>query len=180
MGVTVRQFLCILKKDLSLIVRDKAALFWVFVFPILFAGFFGAAMSSRYDAGDKTLSVAIVDAPAGEGRMAEFLGNAPGIEVHTIGQNEMESTLAQSATAAVVEIGASGKYTVHHDPGKQVEAMFVKSAMLEALGAKDLQVATKVSTIERSELYSFSMVFPAALMWGLMGCTAGFSLHLVQ
>jgi ABC-2 type transport system permease protein len=48
-------------KDLRILVRDKFGLFWILVFPILFALFFGAIMSGAGGRGVAALKLAIID-----------------------------------------------------------------------------------------------------------------------
>ncbi|MEE8587065.1 MAG: ABC transporter permease, partial [Acidobacteriota bacterium] len=48
-------------KDLRLLLRDRAAFFFTFFFPVLYATFFGAIFSGSGDGGSNAISVLLVD-----------------------------------------------------------------------------------------------------------------------
>lgn len=49
------------KKDLLLLVRDKAGLFWVLAFPLMFAMFFGSIFGDSGGGGRSSLKLAVID-----------------------------------------------------------------------------------------------------------------------
>jgi len=48
-------------KDIKLLLRDKAALFWVFLFPLLIALFFGSIFSGMGGGGNRAISIYVID-----------------------------------------------------------------------------------------------------------------------
>src|ERR1700712_2863384 len=56
----MRGALLIALKDLRLLLRDRMALFWVFVFPVGFALFFGSIMKAGVDADVAPMTVVLV------------------------------------------------------------------------------------------------------------------------
>lgn len=66
----MKSILTLAKKDLLLLWRDKFGLFWVAVFPLLFAVFFGSIFSSGGSGGSRAISVAIADQDSTEGSAA--------------------------------------------------------------------------------------------------------------
>ena len=48
-------------KDITLLMRDKAALFWVILFPLLIALFFGSIFGGFGESGSRALSVYVID-----------------------------------------------------------------------------------------------------------------------
>ncbi|MFH1893988.1 MAG: ABC transporter permease [Candidatus Zixiibacteriota bacterium] len=67
----MRSILILALKDLLLLWRDKFGLFWVAVFPLLYAIFFGSIFSSN-DEGSRAISVAIADQDS-TANSAEFI-----------------------------------------------------------------------------------------------------------
>ena len=55
------------KKDVLLLFRDRAALFWIFAFPLMFSLFFGMLFSDGGDGARGRIAVAVVDEARNEG-----------------------------------------------------------------------------------------------------------------
>src|SRR5262245_26904287 len=66
----MRTIVTLALKDVRLLVRDRWGLFWILVFPLLFALFFGAVFSGFGSRGTNALSVAVVDQDDSEGSRA--------------------------------------------------------------------------------------------------------------
>lgn len=138
-------------KDLRLLGRDPAALFWAFGFPILFALFFGFAFSGsgRSPSG---LRVAVVD---GDGsalsrRFTARLGSSEGVTTVALAREAALREVRRGSAAAAVLIGPefeetltglfpSGNFLrtappleVALDPGRKMEAGYLQGLLLQA------------------------------------------------
>lgn len=61
----MRAILDLMQKDLLLLLRDRFGLFWILIFPLIYAFFFGAIFSGQGQ-GSGTIRIAIVDQDASE------------------------------------------------------------------------------------------------------------------
>lgn len=182
-----RAALLIARKDLRLLLRDKMALFWVFVFPTAFALFFGSIMKAGVDAEVSPMTVVLVlesDQPIGEA-IEETL-RAAGIE--------LRHGKAADARRAVQRADASAYVRVPEDPAESIEigvdpARSAQAAMLTGLVRSSLMpktpglpeiVTTRVERQIAGPRSGFDIVLPGMLIWGLIGCVATFAISLVS
>jgi hypothetical protein len=79
----MRAALLIALKDVRILLRDRMALFWVFVFPVGFALFFGSIMKAGVDADVTPMTVVLVleskESIAGVARAAAAAQHALGV-----------------------------------------------------------------------------------------------------
>ncbi|MCK6475967.1 MAG: ABC transporter permease [Phycisphaerales bacterium] len=73
--------LSIALKDLRLLVRDKAAAFFTFIFPMLLAVFFGFVFGGGGDGGNLTLGIVDEDRTQGSGQFVQDLEKVAGLGV---------------------------------------------------------------------------------------------------
>lgn len=87
----MHQLMALMLKDLRLLSRDKVGFFFAFVFPILYATFFGSIMSGLRGGGTRKIEVAVVD----EDQTAESKAFAQQLSE----QKELSVTMANRAQA---------------------------------------------------------------------------------
>jgi len=173
-------------KDLRLLVRDRVALFWTLGFPIVFAIMFGTIFRGP-DEGSTRLSIAFVDEDASESSVA--LGRAlvasPNLSVRWSAQDEGERLIRRGDIAALLRVPRGfGAVELTVDPTRRVEAAHLRSAVVEALvnvrgGGPSLVTTRELPVDVRSARNGFEVVFPAAVLWGLIGCAGSFATAMV-
>ena len=105
----MRPIFALAMKDLRLLLRDRGNAFFTFVFPILFAIFFGIVFSGS--GGSSPMSVALVDEDGSDrsAAFAEDLAAADGVKVtrvtHSEGPTPVAVTLTRAAGEALVRRG---------------------------------------------------------------------------
>ena len=79
----MRSIMTLALKDLLLLWRDKFGLFWVVVFPLVFAIFFGSIFSGGGDDGPSSIKIAVVDQDSTEwsGKFVSELDSSESFEV---------------------------------------------------------------------------------------------------
>lgn len=191
----MRVALVIALKDLRLLLRDRMALFWALVFPVVFALFIGSVLSSSVSGKSARLPVAFVDDSRGEGsrRLRLELESSEGIRVNPAsGAGEARESVRRGDELAYVRVpadfGAGAHVELGVDPSRAGETARVRAALTQALMRARAPVAaplppepTKEVAVLRSAVApnAFSLVFPAAIAWGLMGCAATFAVAMV-
>jgi len=110
-------------KDLRILVRDKANLFWVMFFPLLIALFFGTIFSGS-GGSISGMNIAVVDEDNSE-YSAEYIGEIKGME--TLNVSEMSSDSAFS----LVRRGKQSAVVVLKKGFGEHHGMFTDSALLE-------------------------------------------------
>lgn len=191
-------------KDLRLLGRDRMALFWVVVFPLLFASFFGAVLTSSLERDRRATVVALVDEEQSERSRAltRELRADPLLVVHELDGEAARDQVRRGDLAALVRlpplpqgVGAARgpSWELGVDPAKQVDAALVRGAVLAAwqrvataLAPPQAGDAATMTLEQRAVLpagraprTAFDLVFPAAIAWGLMGCAASFAVARV-
>ncbi len=177
-------------KDLRLLVRDRMALFWALVFPILFALFFGSVMAGD-DGPRGRIDVVVV---AGAGAEAEpgasiltRLGANPALALAHRPRAEAEAAVAAGRAAAWIEVPAGygvdpgAALALAVDPSRTAEGAVVRAALAQAVAPAVTAPWREQAVVRagRPRPRSTELVFPAALLWGLMGCAATFAVAMV-
>ncbi len=179
-------------KDLRLLLRDRVALFWVLGFPLLFALFLGAVVRAGLAGDQAPLLIPIVDraqTPASE-EFARRLAESPRIEILPLGLSEAKDAVRRSEAVAYVTLEGSElplRVELGVDPTREVVGAFVQSQLSKAnlpdgaaappsIGRDESVVQTAVGKGVRS---ASDYVFPAAVLWGLIGCAACFAVSMV-
>lgn len=172
--------LTIAQKDLRLLVRDKGALFWACVFPLAFALLFGAI----YPHGASTkIIVAASDEDRSEASsgMLTAAGGAGVTFVH-VSAAEGEARVRRGEAVAAIRIppgfsqlSAGRPIDLAVDPSRGSEGAYVEAALTRGLAngcAVPLSRRSVAGTAPRS---GFELAFPAAVLWGLIGCAGAFA-----
>lgn len=150
----VAAVLVIALKDLLLLWRDKAAMFWVLAFPLMFALFFGAFYSGILDRVGSPMGVAILDDDGTEMSrdFVERLAASPAIErVDLTRQDAIDRVRKDRLVAAIVVkrgFGAPGRLIASEEsllqvlrsPSRKAEGAFLEGILaqttLQLLGAR--------------------------------------------
>jgi ABC-2 type transport system permease protein len=178
----VRRALLIAEKDLRLLVRDKGALFWACAFPLAFALLFGAIFPAA--SSDRKIDVALTDLDGGPAARAlvKGLSETPGVLVRPLGSAEAEARVRRGDSVAVVQIPAGygqGPTPLHLgvDPSRSVETAWLEAALTRGSAAGcPTAVNIERSVVAHSVPHSgFELAFPAAVLWGLIGCAGAFA-----
>ena len=171
--------LAIVGKDLRLLVRDRMALFWAIGFPILFAVIFGSIHHAALDASARRMRVDLVDdgAPL---LVTDAIDHAPGLAVrHTDAATAALDLREGDAIASIhVVSDPAPPIVITIDPSHELEGSFVASRLDAALSNAAPRVRV-VRAAEVAETSGYRLVFPAAVLWALIGCAGAFAVAQV-
>ncbi len=132
----MRRLFTIAFKDLHLLTRDKFGLFWVTVFPLLFAVFFGTIFSGS-GGGSRTMKIAIVDEDqtSYSEDFIKKLGESPSLRLVPTTRDSAFSLVRRGKLAAFVAIlegfgntrgmmfgGGPATIEIGIDPSRQADA----------------------------------------------------------
>ena len=182
-------------KDLRVLCRDGMALFWVLGFPLLFAGFFGSVMRAGVDADTVPMHVVVIDDPENP-LQAQLITNlqAANLRVSPLPLEQARTTVTGGkALAYLLTRNADGlSIDIRVDPARRAEAAVLEGVALRALASAILppefalpQVHTEPidapgASASAAPHNGYEIVFPAMIMWGLMGCAATFAVAIVS
>ena len=132
-------------KDLRLLARDKLGLFWIFVFPLLFALFFGAITANMTDRPAGALSMAVVDYDVSNFSRAyiEKLSQSGALKLVKLDKEQAYSQVRRGRLVAYLVIhkgfqhqygflGKGNLVQVTIDPSRQAEAGYLKGILVES------------------------------------------------
>jgi ABC-2 type transport system permease protein len=194
----MRAAILVALKDLRLLVRDRVALFWVFAFPLLFALLLGSVLQAASEGSRAPLALVAVD-EAGTARshaLVEALESSGTLAVARSDLTAARDAVRRAEAVAYVRIGpefdASPRDPARGlelgiDPSRRAEAaalQILTSNVVRRLaaapeGIDDPSIAVSSVSPEGSSARGFSLAFPAAVLWGLMGCAASFAIATV-
>ncbi|HEX5657265.1 MAG TPA: ABC transporter permease [Polyangiales bacterium] len=191
-------------KDLRLVLRDHAGLFWIAAFPILFALFLGAVLERWSSRDDLALTVGLADldrSPEARNYVARLMA-AGTLTVHESGLDAARASLQHGDIDAVVVLqkgfgavpdwyaGTAEVMHVEADPSRRREAGYVKGLLLEAGLSRAIEdelmsdPRSAVKVVQAASLHATpsaaELVTPAAVLWGLIGCAAAFAISLAS
>jgi ABC-2 type transport system permease protein len=179
-------FALIAGKDLRLLLRDRVALFWVLGFPLAFAAFFGSVMKTGVEQHEAALPVAVVSAPGtpDPARLASALRRA-GLPVSMRDERAARDAVRRGQFVAFVRAaprrGAAIELGI--DPARRGDSVLLRSVLADALrAAPGSRTAIDVVDVARDRdapRNGYQIVFPAMLLWGLLGCAATFAIGIV-
>jgi ABC-2 type transport system permease protein len=181
-------------KDLRVLVRDRMALFWALGFPVLFALFFGSIMKAGSELDAPDVRAALVVPSSGAPEHIVLLGHAlrdAGLRVTTLTRAQAERAVQVGDAALLIDVPPQNSWQplqIAIDPARRAEASYataVLRAVLTTALAKEPVVLPPFETrvVERAGRTAssgFVLVFPAMIVWGLLGCAAAFSVALVS
>ncbi|HYD50955.1 MAG TPA: ABC transporter permease [Terriglobales bacterium] len=182
----MRAALVIACKDLRLLLRDRAALFWVVGFPLVFALFFGSVMKADSESDTAAIAVIVVDAPTDSAQraadteaLAKFLEQA-GLQVSRAAAATAHQAVRRGDSIGFVEAGEDGVVALGIDPSRRSEAALLQ-ALLRSASSAAPPSTVRVTNVARSGVArsGYEVVFPAMVLWGLLGCAAAFAISMV-
>lgn len=189
-------------KDLRLVLRDRAGLFWIAAFPVCFALFLGAVLQ-RWSARDDlalTIGLSDLDSTVESKLYVARLQKTGTLQVQPLSLSAARARLQHGDIDAVVVLqkgfgavpdwylGTAEVMHVEADPSRRREASYVKGLLMEAglsraiedeltsdprSAVRIVQAASLQATPSAAEL-----VTPAAVLWGLIGCAAAFAISV--
>lgn len=140
------KILAICRKDLRLLLRDRAGLFFTFAFPLLYAFFFGAIFSNDGGEGERRIPLRLVDldSSAASALFLDSLAARPGLLAtrDSLGGAEAAVRRGRATAALIVQQGFeergrklfSGEPPVVellHDPSRKAEAGLLQGILME-------------------------------------------------
>lgn len=141
----MRSILALASKDLKLLYRDRFGLFWVVMFPLLMALFFGSIFSSN-EGGSRALKVAYIGTgdSARVASLGERLASSSALSVQSMSLDSARGLVAAGKLVAYVHYTdtASGTFgmfgderpslEVGIDPARKAEAGYLKGLITQA------------------------------------------------
>lgn len=169
-------------KDLTLLVRDRGALFWACVFPLAFALLFGAIFPS--EAAERRIAVSVADEDGGPAAQAIVNGLAatPGLALARVDSAEALSRVRRGDAVASVRIpkgfgATTSKVDLGVDPSRAAETAWIETALAKgaAVGCASAIAVERTAVASSVPKNGFELAFPAAVLWGLIGCAGAFA-----
>jgi ABC-2 type transport system permease protein len=179
----------IASNDLRLLLRDPMALFWVVAFPLVFAVFLGSVMKASVEAKTPPMKVVVVGAAGLEAadQLAGALDRA-GLRVTRESAETASNLVRRGEALAFIRMaseGGSARIELGIDPSRRSEAALLRSLLATALAGPEAAAAASavrtVSVVRDSDepRSGFDIVFPAMILWGMIGCASTFAVAMV-
>lgn len=159
-------------KDLRLLVRDRGALFWACVFPLCFALLFGAIMPGERS--DRRIPVVVAGGgDAATAALVRGLSQSGAMGVTELPEAEARARVQRGEAVAMVQAGAPVRLLV--DPTHPAEGAIVESNLARALSTCAAPPVERSVASVSPPKSGFEVAFPAAVLWGLIGCAGAFA-----
>lgn len=127
--MNIHRVLALTKKELKKTVREPAALFMIFLFPVMFVFVFGLSFGGVGSSGSVSYNVGVVNLDAGEGQLSNaFIDNLSGTKIVSVTAYSDNSTgqseLSQGKIQALIVVpssfsGSINSYNAAPDDGNQ-------------------------------------------------------------
>ncbi|MFA7331339.1 MAG: ABC transporter permease [Candidatus Delongbacteria bacterium] len=170
--------LAICLKDLRLLLRDRAGLFFTFAFPLLYALFFGFVFSGGGDESERRIPLRLVDldSSAASAAFLDSVAARPGLNAVRDSLAGAEAAVRRGrATAALIVqpgFGARGErlfggeppaVELLHDPARQAEVALLQGVLMEqAFKGLEQRFSTPRSFLPQVRAWSDSLARPPA------------------
>ncbi len=196
--------LALAAKDLRVLLRVKAGLFFTFIWPLAIAVLFGAVFTSSGEHGPRGIAVAIADedqsarsrefaasAGAGDALAIRSCTRREAIELVRRGKVVAGIVLPQGFGAANLFRGDPPRAEVWIDPSRKAESAIVQGLLFQR-AARQLQAKMAVQwqplRIEGHDIAiasegprsGYQITFPQGLVWGVLGCGMTFAVGFVS
>jgi ABC-2 type transport system permease protein len=138
--------LAIALKDLKLLARDKSGFFWVLVFPLLIALFFGSVFAGGESRAPMPIAVVDEDGSAFSHSMAAELAKSEALHVHGMSLDSARTAVRRGRLTAYVlfpkgsgqslgfgSANDSSSIELGLDPSRRAEAGYLKGLVTQAL-----------------------------------------------
>ena len=162
------------------ILRDRATIFWMVVFPLLFIVIFGLAFG-REDIGSYQVGVAVDEStPSGQALVAAFRSVKPFKVTTGSADDELAKlrdgdryavvTMAPAPSASATATGAS-TVVVHYDPSRGAAAQIVLPIVRQVVNEVDRRLSGRppALTVEERSVRSESLTFIDFFLPGVIG-----------
>ena len=150
--------LAMVKKDLSLLLRDKMTVFFTFGFPLLFAAFFGAIFSGDGNPAGMEVAVTDLDRSTVSGQFVQRMQGLSELSVEQVPETEARELTRKGGKIAFIIIppgfgeaygqlfsGEPPRIIIGVDPSRKAEAGMLEGIMMK-LGVKRFEDALGDST----------------------------------
>lgn len=194
--------LALARKDLRLLMRVRAGLFFTFVWPLVVAILFGVVFGEQSRRTPSAVRIALVDednTDASRAFIARLEGSGDFIVTRAT-RDDAETMVRRGQRAAYVVIragfGAASarlfagqqQFEIGNDPGRQAEGWMIEGLIVKAVMSElqpklpwtPLQVSR--TAVERERVgpsNGFEITFPQGILWGILGCAMSFAVGLV-
>ena len=142
----MNQIVTVALKDLALLRRDKMGLFWIFIFPLLYAVFFGTLTGGSGERGMGAIALAVVDEDGtpGSAALVARLEKSPALRVTRSNRDDSRQAVRRGRlTGYVVVPKGYGEHAesfrpdgpaleVGIDPARRAEAGYLEGILTEA------------------------------------------------
>jgi len=180
----VRIFLRLIAAQYKQFIREKAALFWTFAFPIIFILLFGAVFSGEEDI-TFSVGLAVEDNSSVAQNLSAALQQVDAFEI-TIGERQGElQALEDGDRRAVIVVadgfgesiagGGQGNVDVYYDPSQTTTAQVLVPIIRQvldgfdrALGQAPSYIRVNEETLQAHDLRSIDYLTPGILAMALM------------
>ena len=156
------RILALAAKDLRLLCRDKAALFWVLAFPLLIGILFGSIFGGEGQASASKIAIVDEDGTAESRALAARLKKSPAVRVSELGLGPAKDRVRRGDLTAYVRIPQgygeadrqfkSPRIEVGVDPARKAEIGMlqgvISQAAFEGLGEKFSNPSSMVGSID--------------------------------
>jgi ABC-2 type transport system permease protein len=209
-GAIVRNAVVMAIKDLHLLWRDKFALFWVAVFPLMMALFVGAIFGGSGPPAGMSVAVVDLDSTGASRAFIETLDRSDAIRLaaphdgtpytrdvarQAVAAGDVTAYLLvpsgyEAATPMLGQAGPTLELGI--DPARRAESGYLQGLVVKAalerfrenLGVPSFEpVHVQLEPVLREARRppnAFALSFPQAMSWGIIGCCATFAVGLVQ
>ncbi len=136
--------LSMVKKDFKLIFRDKMTVFFTFIFPILFAAFFGSIFSGGSDNNQLSVAVADLDRTADSEAFVQRLIDSDELAVDVMEEPAARNAVRRGSKVAYILIpagfgekygslftGGTPELTIGVDPSRQAESGILQGSLMK-------------------------------------------------
>ncbi len=180
----MKAFRSLLVAGLKEFARDRMALFWTLLFPLIFIFIFGIAFSEA-DSGTFDVGLVLQEDGPQAAELEQFLGHVPVIDVHK-GSREQELEALQEGDRRAVIVVPEGlsqavankepiELEVHYDESQMNTAQIVLSIIQQVVGAAEQQFTgrqeiLKIKTVstQAKRLRQIDYFVPGVLAMSLM------------
>ena len=135
-------------KDLKLQTRDWFGLFWILVFPLMLALFFGSIFSSSGSGGNRAITLAVVDEVKSKAShdFLERLGKSNALDLKTMPLEEAQAAVIKGKKVAYLALksgfgeqamffGEAKRIELGIDPSHRADIELIKGLIMEAVFA---------------------------------------------
>ncbi len=160
----MREIITLARKDLLLLLRDKAGFFFTFFFPLMMAVFFGTIFSGGGD-GSRRMSILVVDEDSTEAsvKFTEKLGGSEALKVERSGREDAAEMVRLGKRVAYVAVrkgfgeasanmfmGGTPTVELGVDPSRSAEAGMLEGILMQYGGERMQELFSNPALMRQS------------------------------